>query len=185
MTYGTLSGGYPATSKWLHWLVAACVLLTAPVAIAMVRAPKGPTQDMLYNLHKSLGVVIFILVVLRLANRLILGAPAPAPGIERWQKAASSATHGLIYVLLVAMPIVGYIANSAFGAPTPFFGLFTIPPIMGKNEPLSVVLFAIHRWSGFLLVVLVGMHVGAALFHHVIRGDTVLRRMLPRALGGI
>lgn len=185
MTYGTRTDGYPATSKWLHWLVAACVLTTAPVAIAMIRVDKGPTQNLLYNFHKSLGVLIFILVVLRVANRLIRGAPLPAPGIERWQKAASSATHGSIYVLLIAMPIVGYFANCAFGAPTPFFGLFTIPPIIGKNEPLSVVLFAIHRWAGFLLVTLVAMHIGAALFHHIIRGDTVLRRMLPRALGGI
>lgn len=185
MTYGTRTDGYPATSKWLHWLVAACILLTVPVAIAMGRVPQGPTQDSLYDLHKALGVLIFILVVLRLANRLIRGAPMPAPGIERWQKAASSATHGSIYVLLVAMPIVGYLANSAYGAPTPFFGLFTIPPIIGKNEPLSDALFAGHRWAGFLLIALVAMHVCAALFHHFVRGDTVLRRMLPRALGGI
>jgi len=185
MTYGTRTGGYPATSKWLHWLVAACVLLTVPVAIAMGRVAQGPTQDMLYNLHKSLGVLIFILVVLRLANRLILGAPMPAPGIESWQKKLSSATHGSIYLLLIAMPIVGYIANSAYGAPTPLFGLFNVPPIMGKNEPLSDVLFAIHRWAGFLLIALVGMHVAGALFHHFIRGDSVLQRMLPKALGGI
>ena len=185
MTYGTLSGPYPATSKWLHWLVAACVLTTAPVAIAMIRVGEGPTQDMLYNFHKSLGILILILVILRLVNRLIVGAPAPEPGIERWQKAASSATHGLLYVLLVAMPIVGYIANSAYGAPTPFFGLFNLPPIVAENKPLSETLFTLHRWSGFLMIVLVLMHIGAALFHHVIRGDNVLRRMLPRALGGM
>jgi cytochrome b561 len=185
MTYGTLPGPYPATSKWLHWLVAACVLTTAPVAIAMTRVGEGQTQDALYNIHKSLGVLIFILVILRVINRLMVGAPAPEPGIERWQKAASSATHGLLYLLLVAMPIVGYVANSLYGAPTPFFGLFNLPPIVAENKPLSETLFTLHRWSGFLMIVLVLMHIGAALFHHVIRGDNVLRRMLPRALGGM
>lgn len=185
MTYGTRTDGYPATSKWLHWLVAACVLLTAVVAITMVRLPEGPTQDMLFVLHKSLGVLIFSLVVLRLANRLIRGAPLPAPGIERWQKAASSATHGTLYALLVAMPVVGYIGNSTFGAPTPFFGLFEIPPITPKNEPLSDALFVVHRWAGFLLIALVVMHISAALFHRFARRDTVLQRMLPQALGGV
>lgn len=185
MTYGTRIDGYPGTSKLLHWLVAACVLTTAPVAIAMGRVGPGPTQDSLYNLHKSLGVLIFVLMILRLINRIVKDAPIPDPSIEPWQRAVSSAVHGLIYVLLLAMPVVGYIANSAFGAPTPFFGLFNIPPIIGKNEALAEFLFAGHRLSGFLLIILVAMHVGAALFHHFIRGDNVLRRMLPRALGGI
>ena len=106
------------------------------------------------------------------------------PGIEPWQKSVSAAVHGSFYVLLIAMPIVGYLANSAYGAPTPSFGLFELPPIVEKNEALSTPLFAIHRWVGFLLVILVLIHVGAALYHHVIRGDHVLQRMLPRALGG-
>ena len=185
MTYGTRTDSYPGTSKLLHWLVAACVLTTAPVAIAMGRVSQGPTQDFLFNFHKSLGVLIFLLMVLRLINRIVRGAPMPDPSIEPWQKAVSSAVHGSLYVLLLAMPIVGYIANNAYGAPTPFFGLFNVPPIIAKNEPLSEQLFAGHRLAGWLVIGLVLMHVGAALFHHFIRGDNVLRRMLPRALGGI
>jgi cytochrome b561 len=182
MTYGTRTDGYPATSKLLHWLVAACVLTTAPVAIAMGKVGEGPLQNALYNFHKSLGILIFLLMILRLINRLVVGAPMPDPTIEPWQRTVSSAVHGSLYALLIAMPIVGYIANSAFGAPAPFFGLFNLPPIIGKNEALSDQLFAIHRWAGFLVIILVGMHIGAALFHHFIRRDDVLRRMLPRAL---
>lgn len=185
MTYGTRPDGYPATSKLLHWLVAACVLTTLPVALAMVRVGKGPTQDLLYNFHKSLGVLILILMVLRLINRLVVGAPIPDPGIERWQQTVSSAVHTALYVLLLAMPVVGTIANSAYGAPTPFFGLFTLPKLVGDNQALATQLFAVHRWTGFLVILLAGMHVGAALFHYFIRRDTVLQRMLPRALGGI
>jgi cytochrome b561 len=184
MTYGTRTDHYPATSKLLHWLVAIRVLTTAPVAIVMTRVGKGPTQDILYNFHKSLGVLILILMILRLINRLAVGALSADPAIEYWQKAVSSFVHASLYVLLLAMPIVGYIANSAYGAPTPFFGLFNLPPIVGKDEALATQLFTIHRWTGWLVIALVLMHVGAALYHQFIRQDSVLKRMLPRAMGG-
>jgi cytochrome b561 len=184
MTYGNRTDHYPASSKLLHWLVALCVLTTAPVAIAMTRVSEGPTHDALFNFHKSLGVLILILMTLRLINRLAVGAPIADPGIEPWQKTVSAVVHTSFYVLLLAMPIVGYVANSAYGAPTPFFGLFELPPIIDKNEALSTPLFTLHRWVGWLVIVLVLIHVGAALYHHFIRGDTVLQRMLPRALGG-
>lgn len=184
MTYGTRTDHYPATSKLLHWLVAVCVLTTAPVAVLMTRMSEGPAHDNLYNFHKSLGVLILILMILRLLNRLAVGAPIPDPGISPWQKTASSIVHTSLYVLLLAMPIVGYIANSAFGAPTPFFGLFNLPPIVGKNEALATQLFTLHRLVGWLVIFLVLTHVSAALYHYFIRRDNVLQRMLPRALGG-
>jgi cytochrome b561 len=182
--YGNRTDHYPSTSKLLHWLIAACVLTTAPVAIAMGRVAEGPTQNTLYNLHKSLGVLIFVLMILRLFNRLAVDAPIADPKIEPWQQTLSAIVHASLYVLLLAMPIVGYVANSAFGASTPFFGLFELPPIVGKNEGLSNTLFAIHRWVGFLVIALVLMHVGAALFHTFVLRDNVINRMLPRALGG-
>lgn len=182
--YGNRTDHYPATSKLLHWLIAVCVLTTAPVAIAMGRVAQGPMQDTLYNLHKSLGVLIFVLMILRLINRLTVDAPIADPNIEVWQKTVSAIVHTSLYVLLLAMPIVGYIANSAFGATTPFFGLFELPPIVGKNEGLSNTLFSIHRWVGFVVIALVVMHIGAALFHIFVRRDNVINRMLPRALGG-
>ena len=182
--YGSRTDHYPATSKLLHWLIAACVLTTAPVAIAMGRVAEGPTQNSLYNLHKSLGVLILILMILRLINRLVVGAPIADPKIELWQKTISAIVHSSIYVLLLAMPIAGYIANSAFGASTPFFGLFELPPIVGKNEALSTQIFTIHRFAGWLLIALVLMHVGAVIFHTFIRRDNVINRMLPRAMGG-
>jgi cytochrome b561 len=184
MTYGSRTDHYPSTSKFLHWLVAACVLTTAPVAIAMTRLDKGPSQDALYNFHKSLGVLILFLMILRLINRMVVGAPVADPGIEPWQKTVSSIVHTSFYLLLLAMPIVGYAANSAFGAATPFFGLFNLPPIVGENEQLATQLFTLHRWVGWLVIVLVLTHVAAALYHFFIRGDNVLPRMLPRALGG-
>jgi cytochrome b561 len=96
--------------------------MTAPVAIAMTRTDKGPAQDALYNFHKSPGVLILFLMVLRLINRLVAAALAPEADIEPWQKTVSSVVHTSLYVLLLTMPVVGYVANSAYGAATPFFG---------------------------------------------------------------
>jgi cytochrome b561 len=92
--------------------------------------------------------------------------------------------HTLLYVLLVVQPIVGCLANSAHGAITPFFGLFEIPVILAKDEPLSERLYVVHHWTGAGIALLVLMHVGAALHHNFRRRDRVLHRMLPWAIGG-
>lgn len=184
MTYGTLPSAYSRTAKVLHWSVAAGVLATIPVGVAMTTVGRGDLQNALYFVHKSLGVLIFVLMLWRIAYRLLHGAPAAEPGLERWQRAASSAVHGLLYLMLLAMPVVGYLGLSAFGAPTPVFGLFELPPILAKDEALADSLFLLHKWSGFLVAGLAAVHIGAALQHHLILKDGVLRRMLPRALGG-
>jgi cytochrome b561 len=185
MTYGTLPpGGYPASSKWLHWLVALSVLTTVPIGLLLPYLAPGPTQDGLYNFHKSLGVVILVLMVLRVINRFAVGAPAAEPGLARWQRAVSSAAHGMLYLLLIVQPIVGYWANSAFGAATPVFGLFQIPAMVATDQVFAERLFALHRWIGILIALLVAMHIGAALQHFLIFRDGVLQRMLPRAIGG-
>ena len=181
---GAGSGSFSSTAKWLHWLVALSVLIIIPVGIAMNGVDPGPVQDSLYNLHKSLGVLIFILMMLRIANRLAVGAPPPEPGLPAWQHWASSTVHWLLYILLLVMPIIGYVANSAFGATTPFFGLFELPPIVAKNEALSERLFNLHMLLGFVVAALAIIHIGAALQHAVLLRDKVLQRMLPRALGG-
>jgi cytochrome b561 len=186
MTYGNNKADhYPPSSKLFHWAVAICVLTIIPVAIIMVNIEEGPTQDFLFQFHKSLGVLILILMTLRLINRLIVGAPMADPEIEPWQRSVSSIVHTSLYVLLFAMSILGYVAHSVYGAPTPFFGLFEIPPVFSKNEELSEQLFTVHQVLGLLVAALVLMHIGGALYHRFIRGDHVLQRMLPRALGGI
>ena len=185
MTYGNLPpDGYPASSKWLHWLVAVAVLTAIAIGLYLPYTQPGPLQDGLFNAHKAFGALILILMIVRIVNRFAVGAPAPEPGIAPWQKAASSAVHGLLYVLLVVQPVIGYTANSAFGASVPFFGLFEIPPIVERNEALAERLFAIHRVLGFVIAGVAAVHIGAAFQHAIILRDGVLQRMLPRALGG-
>jgi cytochrome b561 len=184
MTYGNRSGAYPPASKWLHWLVAVSALTMIPIGIAMVRVEQGPLQNTLYTLHKSFGVLILGLMIARLINRVVAGAPAPAPGLAPWQRAVSSATHGLLYALLILQAIGGWYANSAYGAPTPFFGLFELPALRGKDQALAEQVFAIHRIFGFVIAGLAAMHIAAALQHYFLVKDRVLQRMLPSALGG-
>ena len=184
MTYGKLADGYPSSSKWLHWMVAGSVLIMIPIGITMGRVGKGPLQDTLYTTHKSFGILILGLMIARLINRIVVGAPAPAPGLARWQRIVSSATHGLLYVLLVLQAVGGWLANSAYGAPTPFFGLFELPALRGKDQAFAEQVFANHRFFGFVIAALAAMHIGAALQHYFIKKDGVLQRMLPRALGG-
>ncbi|MDQ8726316.1 cytochrome b [Bradyrhizobium sp. LHD-71] len=184
MTYGSRSGAYPPASKWLHWLVAGSVLTMIPIAIAMVRVGEGPLQNTLYTLHKSFGILVLGLMVARLINRIVAGAPAPEPGLAPWQRVASSATHGLLYVLLILQALGGWLANSAYGAPTPFFGLYHLPNLMAENKGFADQVFAVHRIVGFVIAGLAAIHIAAAFQHYIGSRDRVMQRMLPRALGG-
>ena len=185
MTHGTLQpAAYPPRSKLLHWSVAIAVLVQAPLGLSLVYVELGAWQDALFNFHKSLGIVILVLMVWRLLNRVFVGAPSPEPTIAPWQRVVSSAVHGALYLLLIVQPIVGYLANSAFGASTPFFGLFEIPAAVAASESWANRLFALHGWIGLALFVLIAVHIAAALQHYFIRKDGVLQRMLPKALGG-
>jgi cytochrome b561 len=187
MAYASSAGdsvpGYSGFAKFLHWLIALCVIVIVAVGIAMSNY-EGPWGDFLYNTHKSLGILILLLMIVRVAYRLSHGAPPPEPTIEPWQRGVSNIVHTLLYVLLIVQPILGYLANSAYGATTPFFGLFDIPPILAKDEPLSDRLFLVHKWAGFGIAALALMHIGAALQHYFLRRDGVLQRMLPRGMGG-
>lgn len=143
----------------------------------MARLADGPTKDGLYNLHKSIGVLIFLLMAARLINRMSSGWPPHEPSLPDWQRTLSRAVHISFYALLLVMPIGGYLANSAYGAGTPFFGLFTIPPILAKSEPLANQLFTLHRAGGYIVAALATLHIAAAFYHFFWRGDQVVARI--------
>jgi cytochrome b561 len=168
--------GYSGFAKSLHWIVALLVLTIIPVGLVMGQIENAPFN--LFNFHKSLGILILILMTIRLIYRLVHGAPKEA-NIPAFYRFAGAATHWALYVLLFLTPISGAIANMYYGAPTPFFGLFEIQPFFPKNEEISNFIFARHKLMGFAIGALVCAHIGAALFHYVIRKDGVLQRMLP------
>lgn len=176
------SASYTGLSKWLHWLIALLVIGLVIVGLLLGSLPEGPVQNTAYDLHKSFGFVLLVLMVLRIANRIVVGAPPSAPGLERWQIAASHAVHYALYVLLIAQPIIGWIANSAFGAPINLFWVLELPPLIAKDEALADRMFGLHQLVGYAIAALAAIHIAAALHHHFIRKDDVLRRMAPRGL---
>jgi cytochrome b561 len=170
--------GYTPTARVLHWTVAVLVLLMLPLGLVIANEWGGPAQTFLYNLHKSIGATLIPLVIIRLAYRLTHPAPPLPDDLPAMQRFAAHATHWALYVLILAQPIVGYIMTSAYPAPVPFFGLFNLPPIWPADRPLSEALTLVHRNIGILIAIVAAMHIGAALYHHFVRKDRILMRMV-------
>jgi len=174
---------YSATARVFHWLTVALVLLLVPVGFLMTYRGKtlgvwDAATNMLYSAHKLLGVTLLVVVVARLIYRFAHGAPADEASLEWWQKIVSHITHWVIYVVLLVLPIVGWVGISMFPA-LDIFGVLRLPALAAVDKATAEELFFVHGLMARILIALVGMHVGAALFHHFIRKDGVLRRMLP------
>jgi cytochrome b561 len=168
---------YSLTARVLHWLTAVLVLTMIPVGIVMVNIGSGPLQDFLFNLHRSFGVLLIPIILLRLAYRLVHPPPPLPSDIPFVQQCAATCVHGALYTLLIVQPMLGWFGTSAFPAPIGVFGLFELPPIWPPDRALSDQVFVVHRAIGYLIALLIAAHVAAALFHHVVRRDDVLLRM--------
>lgn len=178
---------YSLTARKFHWWTAGLVLFMLPLGFAMtyrgntLKIFDGTTNAM-YSAHKLVGFIILWLVASRLYYRIKNGAPATEPGLEKWQIAASHATHWSLYLLLLLVPLGGWLGVSLYGA-RDIFGLVSLPPIAPVNQALSETVFKLHGIGAFLIALLVAAHLGAAAFHQLIRRDGVLRRMWP-GIGG-
>lgn len=168
-----------AVSQLLHWAILALIVWLAWLGLTMVDMPLSPAKIKTYALHKSLGLTLLALVALRLAWRLFAGAPKPVPGTPGWQERIASLTHWALYGLMFAIPISGWVFNSASGFPLQWFRQFNLPTIASRSEELAELSRQVHVCGFWLLILLVLAHAGAALFHHFIQRDDTLRRMLP------
>lgn len=171
---------YRGPAQALHWLSAALVVTAVGLGFAMLSAAPGPTQNQLFNLHRSFGALILAVTGVRLLWRLYAPPPPLVAGLPVWQERIARATHSALYVLLFVVPLVGWAGTSAFGAKIPVFGLFDLPMILEKNKAVADVLLPLHQILALTLCALALMHIGAALHHHFIRKDDTLRRMLPK-----
>jgi cytochrome b561 len=167
--------GYGSLARWLHWLVAPLVVCLVPVGLVMARLDQGATQDRLFVLHESFGLLVLGLMVLRTANRL-RGAPPPAAHLTQTERRLSLFVHRALYLLLLATPILGWLALSAYGLGPSFFWLGEGPALLAKNEDLSKTLFQWHLAGGLLIAALASLHIAGALLH-IRRGDGVFARM--------
>jgi cytochrome b561 len=174
---------YSATARFFHWIIALLVAVMAVTGLAMVYRGKDlniwdSLTNNLYSTHKALGLVVLALVVLRLLYRLIAGRPSDEATITPFQRVASHTVHWSLYVLLIAIPIGGWLGVSLFPA-LDVFGLFQIPALTSPDKALSEQVLWVHGLAAYILLGLVAIHIAAALYHHIIRGDGVLVRMLP------
>ena len=146
------------------------------VGLYMVGLPLSPFKLRLYAYHKWLGVTAFALLLPRIAWRS-RHAPPPLPAMPAWEQAAAHANHLLLYILMVAVPLSGWLMSSAKGVTTVYLGLWPLPDALVKNEALGSLLEAMHRLLNYALLGLVSLHVAAALKHHFIDRDGLLGRM--------
>lgn len=165
---------FAATSRILHWIVAVLVLAIWPLGFVIKFTKKEVTLDF-YMVHESLGFLVLWIMLLRVGNKLLVRAPQPeGPAIERL---VASVVHGLLYLFLIIMPVSGFLATNAHGFPLLWFGLVPVWSPLGKTPDIAWTLSAIHGLSAWILLTLFALHIGAVLFHHVIRRDNTLYRM--------
>ena len=171
---------YSRTAKGLHWLIALLMPGLLGLGFYMKDLPLSPQKLQLYAWHKWAGVTVFLLVILRLAWRVTHQPPPLPAGMPRWQQWAAHTTHLLLYVLMLAIPLSGWLMSSAKGFQTVWFGVLPLPDLLAKDKALGDLLQTVHMSLNLLLVALLVAHVGASLKHHFIIKDDVLLRMLPK-----
>lgn len=180
LTLKNTSERWGPVSQLLHWTIVLLILGQGTVGLLMTEMRNSPDKIQVYALHKSFGLTILTLVVLRLLWRWYAGTPRPVMGTPQWQERIASLTHWALYVLLFAIPISGWVLNSAAGFPLQWFGLFNLPAITGKDHDLHELAEELHELLFWILVSLALVHAAAAFYHHLFQHDATLARMLPR-----
>ena len=166
-------------ARTLHWLTLLLLIGSFTLAISMVNMPFSPRKLEFYSWHKWVGVTIFFLVLLRLGWRLANPVPQQPSGTPRWQHRLAGLSHAALYAILIVMPVTGWIMSSALNLPVVYLGLVHIPSPFGVDRALGETMKAVHLSLAVALLVLVTIHALAALYHHLVLRDDVLRRMLP------
>ncbi|HWA31706.1 MAG TPA: cytochrome b [Rhizomicrobium sp.] len=178
---------YGAVAMTLHWIIAALLLLNIYLGLSFGSYPKGdPALLQAVMFHKSIGLTILMLSVLRVVWRLLNPVPPLPAGMHPVLRFAARATHFLLYFLILAIPLSGWAMTSIGSRPIPFFGLFEWPKLgflatlpAAQQHATHESLEGIHEFLAWSAIVLIVIHVAAALYHHFLRGDEVMRRMLP------
>lgn len=171
---------YDPVARAVHWTVAVLAILVVALGWTIPGAPRGDdSRELLLLLHRSVGMLILLLMVFRIVWRLMHPPPPLPSDFPKLERAAAHANHALLYVLFLVMPLSGLLNAAAAGHPVSFFGLFVIPPPIPENPPLAKVAIAVHLAGQFIVYVLVAIHVAAALTHRFVRRNRILDRMLP------
>ncbi len=178
MRFKNTDVSYGVVSKGFHWTMALLILAMLTMGFLMGDLQQ-PLRLEVYGIHKATGILVFFLAICRML--WITHSPPPSlPGdMPRSIKRAAELSHGSLYAFMVLMPLSGWAMSSAAGYPVSFYGLFSIPPIHGRNKFMAEIFHEAHEVMGFILSALIILHVSAALYHHFKRRDIILKRMLP------
>lgn len=170
---------YTLTAIRLHWLVFLLIFAAFSLGLYMADLPLSPDKLILYNYHKWMGITVLLLAVLRLLWRLTHRPPELPGAMAGWERFAAHAMHFLLYVMIFAVPLTGWLMSSAKGFQTVWFGVLPLPDLIGKDKELGKQLAALHEFVNYTMLALVVVHVAAALKHHFIVKDDILTRMIP------
>jgi cytochrome b561 len=167
---------YGIVTKHFHWIMAAIILFNFALGYFMGDLDKGPLRFFIFNLHKSLGILIIILIILRLFWRLINLVPAPLSQNYLLNK-LSKVVHYFFYFILLVVTFSGWTYSSARGGPINVFGLFSVPALVEKNDEIAKIARNIHTLSVYVFITFVAIHILASLYHHYFLKDKTLKRM--------
>jgi cytochrome b561 len=165
--------------RFFHWLMAALIFVALPLGVWASQLPRGETRSQVLLVHKSIGMTVLCLVVLRIAWRLIAGAPAYAEPLGRLTHAAARSAHIALYGLMIAMPVSGYMESAGSGNRIPWFGLFSFPVLLPKDAGVKAAGGEAHFVLAGTIAFILAAHLGAVAWHATIKRDSVLTRMWP------
>lgn len=170
---------YSPAAKALHWLVVALVAIQFVTAFLLPDIGPDTPPSTVIGLHFSFGVTILAVMAIRLVHRLLYPVPLEASAAPAWERLLAKTVHRLIYLILLVSPVLGWASASAHRLAVRPFGLFELPALAAPKAHWALVAGDVHMLAMWTLLVLIGLHVSGALFHHFVRRDDTLRRMLP------
>jgi cytochrome b561 len=174
-------GSYNSVAKWFHWITVVLMAVALPIG-PIISHIKDESKMVFYAIHESAGLTLLIVVLARLAWRLMHPPPPLPDSVPLPLRRTAAFVHHALYALLILQPIMGFIATNAWGFPmrgkTAYLGLIDLPKIMDTNEALAGTIQTIHAYTGYTILALLVMHIGGVVFHQAIRRDGTLLRMV-------
>jgi cytochrome b561 len=170
---------YSATAKGLHWLIVLLLAIQFTTAFLLPHIGRDTAPSTVINLHFSFGVLVLIVMAVRFVHRLMHPVPLEAKDAAPWERLLAKTTHRLFYLILLAGPFLGWASASAHRLPVSLFGVVPLPPLAQPGASWAHSAGDIHGTAMWLLLWLVGLHAAGSLYHHLVRRDGTLRRMLP------
>lgn len=178
MIWRNTAARYGVVAQGFHWVVALCVIGLLIVGLLMTNMKPSPDMFKIYALHKSVGITVLSLAVLRLIWKLSNPKPHSLPTHQKWERFLAHLTHIFFYFAIIGMPLSGWIMSSAKGFPVSVFGLFTLPDLVGTSAEIGKLANQFHELTAYALIAAIALHFAGAMKHHVIDKDSTLRRMI-------